>query len=402
MSMMMRYCPVCEEPWLTISQRPPITLYSQEFIEGDYQHVVACPDCGMVYASASPAVNYDLDSKYAVPEASGSGENEMERRRLWETVRILENLTDEGNATTRYVKRALLSKDSTILDIGCTRGGMLEALTLAGYTNVMGLDPSAACVEVCHKKGLRAVQGTLSDPLQWKFDLVIMSHVLEHVWDVPGALKKVHQLLKPDGKFYIEVPDASRYLEFLTIPFLDLNREHVNHFSAPLLGDALHRAGLERGIQLGGTRNIQFATGAYPALFAIGGKGPTRPSTVLVGDHGLKDSLKKYVEQSENMMTQLNRQLALQLVPGDEVAVWGYGEFAQQLLRTNAMKAVKIVQVVDNNPRKVGLKMNGVVVEYPQMLRPEIPVVIASIVNRESIYKNARQLGIENRMVVLQ
>jgi SAM-dependent methyltransferase len=246
---------------------------------------------------------------------------------------------------------------------------------------------------VCHSKGLRAIQGTLADPLQWKFDLVILSHVLEHVWDVPGALRKVNQFLKPDGKFYIEVPDASRYLEFLTIPFLDLNREHVNHFSAPLLGDALHRAGLERGDQLGGTRNL---------LFAIGGKVQGRISPLLVGDHKLKELLREYVVVSENLLTQLNRQIALQLVPGDEVAVWGYGEFAQQLLRTPAMQGLKIVQVVDSNPRKVGLMMNGVAVEYPQMLRPGIPVVVASIVNRESIYQSARKLGLENRMVVLQ
>ena len=37
-------------------------------------------------------------------------------------------------------------------------------------------------------------------------------------------------LLKTNGVLYIEVPDATAYVEFLYSPFQDFNTEHINHF----------------------------------------------------------------------------------------------------------------------------------------------------------------------------
>jgi len=380
---MTRNCPVCD------SDRHQL-IRQQDFSDGQFQELVSCGDCGMVFARISPKVDYGTGSMYAMGGAGGSGETPMERQRLWETVRIIENVP--------------VAKQATILDVGCARGGMLEALTTAGYLNVMGMDPSAGCVAACHRKGLRAVQGTLEDEFKWKFDLVILSHVLEHVWDVPASLKQVHRLLKPGGLYYIEVPDAEQYVANVTVPFLEINREHVNHFSRKTLGNALRMAGLARGEVLGGTRDIRLVTGCHPAIFAIGREAEKKSTTLdILPDFDLIDKMRSYISMSEKELEAINMRLIGLWPKGAEIAIWGYGELAQQLLRIEAVRRARVVQVVDSDPGKIGRQVNdeGLVVEYPNMLRPGIPVLIASVMAREGIYKAGVSMGLKDRMVAI-
>jgi SAM-dependent methyltransferase len=42
--------------------------------------------------------------------------------------------------------------------------------------------------------------------IEKKFDVIICSHVLEHVSDISGLIRKLKELLKPDGVIYAEVP----------------------------------------------------------------------------------------------------------------------------------------------------------------------------------------------------
>ena len=63
----------------------------------------------------------------------------------------------------------------------------------------------------------------------------MLSHVLEHIIDVQGAVAGLRSLVKPGGLVYIEVPDAARYHDHLVAPFHDFNTEHINHFSVGTL-----------------------------------------------------------------------------------------------------------------------------------------------------------------------
>lgn len=41
------------------------------------------------------------------------------------------------------------------------------------------------------------------------FDIVLAEHVIEHLTDVIKVIEEVHRILKPGGRFYIEVPHFS-------------------------------------------------------------------------------------------------------------------------------------------------------------------------------------------------
>ena len=79
------------------------------------------------------------------------------------------------------------------------------------------------------------------------FDAITMWHVLEHVHDLHGYMKKLKSLLKPGGKLFIAVPnytsyDAAKYKQFWAA--YDVPR-HLYHFSPKSMKDLFSLHGLK-------------------------------------------------------------------------------------------------------------------------------------------------------------
>lgn len=92
-------------------------------------------------------------------------------------------------STLGLVKKALPA-GGKVMDIGCGEGTFLRILNEAGYETI-GLEPSRSAVARARENGLNVSAGRLDDPVQFeKADLVLMSHVLEHIADVPAALRR--------------------------------------------------------------------------------------------------------------------------------------------------------------------------------------------------------------------
>src|SRR5262249_33713376 len=108
---------------------------------------------------------------------------------------------------------ARVPRGARVLDIGCSTGSLLAALRRHGFGDVRGLDPSPACAaSAARVHGVPVDVGTLRrvPPGIGTFDCVCLTGVLEHVWDVDGAMAAITSLLRPGGTVYVEVPDASR------------------------------------------------------------------------------------------------------------------------------------------------------------------------------------------------
>ncbi len=355
-------CPSCGD-----SKKQRLMMHAQQFTEQTSQIVVACPVCGMVYADRSPEIDYANESKYAIPGATGEGESEQEQRRLDELVGII---------------RPNLKTDSKIMDVGCARGGLLQALRRAGLVKVVGLDPSIECVTACLNKGVFADHGNLSTmdsfAIKGVWDCIILSHVLEHLWDVPAALRTIERALAPNGIAYIEVPDALKYEA--RIPFLEVNREHVNHFSLTHLIRAITNAGLD--IDSAGNRYFVHFSTPIPSVYVIARK-PVKSLSASIGT---------FLYNSQLILDEMDHQLQRVIKPGEEIIVYGNGEFAQSLMKTRAIGRARIRQILDRNPKKG---------ENPKQCLPTFPIVIASVVNRESIQSDITRLGLLNPVITV-
>jgi SAM-dependent methyltransferase len=120
-----------------------------------------------------------------------------------------------NNYMIPYYMDNILPKDknTSILDIGCGYGQMLASLKRKGYTNLHGIDVAPDAVDFCQRQNLDVV--AVDDIVYFnnteKYDLIIMSHVLEHIEKskVIEILKHIRtKLLKSGGAFLLMVPNA--------------------------------------------------------------------------------------------------------------------------------------------------------------------------------------------------
>lgn len=114
------------------------------------------------------------------------------------------------------------SRQTSILDVGCSGGALLKDLTVKGYENSLGADISQLAVELCQQQGLKVdlMDGSSLSFEHNRFDVLIASDILEHVENDGAALKSWYDVLKPGGLLIIFVP---------AFMFLWSNHDEVNH-----------------------------------------------------------------------------------------------------------------------------------------------------------------------------
>jgi SAM-dependent methyltransferase len=97
---------------------------------------------------------------------------------------------------------------ASLLDLGCGDGQFLEWARSAGWRAV-GVDPDPKAVAVARSRGLDVHLGSIDelDPAQQQFDMITLSHVIEHVCNPIAVIKKCHRLLKTNGRIWIETPN---------------------------------------------------------------------------------------------------------------------------------------------------------------------------------------------------
>lgn len=116
----------------------------------------------------------------------------------------------------RYLEKIVPSDKSTkILDIGCGFGQLLLKLRERGYVNSKGIDISKEACDCCKSQGIKAEKikdiADYCKKTKEKYDLIIMSHVLEHIEkeEIVKTLIDIRKhLLTEKGKLCIIVPNA--------------------------------------------------------------------------------------------------------------------------------------------------------------------------------------------------
>jgi SAM-dependent methyltransferase len=176
------------------------------------------------------------------------------------------------NDHVRFVWPGAEERDP-VLDVGCGGGSFLAALGRRGV-RVIGLDSSPRAAQVAWRaNGVPAAAGLLPQApfAPQSFGVVTLFHVLEHLPDPCSHLHSAHRLLRPDGRLYVQVPNASCW-QFLLFGELwsgiDVPR-HLVHFRAGDLEQLLEQCGyrvLRRKFFSLRDNPAGFATSLFPQL----------------------------------------------------------------------------------------------------------------------------------------
>ena len=134
-----------------------------------------------------------------------------------------------------------------LLDVGCNEGRGLEFYQNHGYS-AEGLELNSKAAEVARGKGFVVHGSTLEAfATEKKYDVVVLSNVLEHSLNPADMLRAIYHLLNANGQVWISCPNSQSWLRSAFgrfwinwhVPF------HVVHFSSSTLSALLKKSQFE-------------------------------------------------------------------------------------------------------------------------------------------------------------
>ena len=388
-----RSCPTC-------GSRTAEVLHLQDFassvdlVSESQVEIVSCSQCGCGFSDVELDQStldqaYQKTSKYADMSVFDTENSQAEVNNSFDSPWDVERLS----ITADWLASQFPDKHIRVLDAGCAQGTLLAMLKARGFANLTGLDPSPLAIDSMMRRfGISGVAVSFCSPTQdlIDFDLVILSHVLEHIADVESAVRGLSQVLRPGGMCYLEVPDATRYHEYLVAPFHDFNNEHINHFSLPCLSSLMTAHGFE--LQFASTKEVPIAPGVlYPAVLGLWKK----TGVIMSGfsfDSDLRTALTQYISLSDRLLQRIEDSLA-QTVGDGQILIWGAGNLAMKLLTSPSLDKSRIVGLVDGSRQRQGTVIGGYTVQAPEDFRSfSGTVLVMSLHHKEAIQSDARSI----------
>jgi SAM-dependent methyltransferase len=222
-----------------------------------------CAGCGLTCYSPRPD-DSDLEAKYRfLGQAEKNTATDVAADADWlRAERIFQAVS------------AVQARPARVLDVGGGDGRMMLPFLAQG----------ARCFLVDYKNsthmGIERLGSTLAEvPTTMTFDVIICTHVLEHVAHPRRLLEAIIQRMHPDSALYVEVP-IEVFRNNAWNPILAEPVTHVNFFTA----DSMRRLLLLVGYQAG---NVEEGEGTYegrplPVIRAVATKGNS--ATMTYGD----------------------------------------------------------------------------------------------------------------------
>jgi SAM-dependent methyltransferase len=312
---------------------------------------------------------------------------------------------ERADALAEFMSR-VISLDARVYDVGCSTGTLMELLHRRGFADVRGCDPLESAVVVAREhRGLDVEQGWVGSLEATRFvDVIVLSHVFEHVLELRDAVEKIRDRLTVGGALVVEVPDASRFADFVHAPFQDFNTEHVNHFSPYNLSYLLRQFGfVEECLE-----QVMIRSGPehpYPAIRGCWRVGEVEdastPDRASVDRH--REALARYAAVSEQLFAGIDQRIAAEV--GDESFVlWGAGQLATKILSRASFPKEGLAFIVDAAPTRQGQRLGTFEVLAPASVKPAdwpTKIVAGSIFAETSIEKAARALGVDAEVIAL-
>jgi hypothetical protein len=212
----------------------------------------------------------------------------------------------------------------------------------------------------------------VGDDLPGNVDVMLASHVLEHIYDLPEAMERITKSIKPGGVLIVDGPDTTGILQDWNMPIMDFNTKHINHFS------------LINYLDLG--RNYGYT--------AIGVE-----HYRLQGAYSWRIEFLKGANLGSACMLKVESRLgdfftSLKGWEGKPINIWGMGDITWHIL---SKMDLNVQNYIDNDPAYRGKTYNG----KPVLERPDndYPILILAQGQRERLVFNILSMGINNRIV---
>jgi SAM-dependent methyltransferase len=192
-----------------------------------------CGNCGLVYQSQDESHASD-PAFYATTYRKIYQSSEAPTQKdLWVQSQRAQHLIDVVHSTGK-------TEIENMLDVGASAGVLLGAFRRAFGCQVTGVEPGEAYRKVAQSKDIRMfpLLANLIDSDPERFNLVSLSHVLEHLPDPVGTLRTIREKLLTDkGLLLLEVPNFYAHDSY--------ELAHLACYTPHTLSEVVRQAGFE-------------------------------------------------------------------------------------------------------------------------------------------------------------
>lgn len=359
----------------------------------NHYDLVSCENCGMLFADIG-VTKEDVDNYYV-------------------NCNMYDNKSDvqKGvyNEVCELYYRAIepyITKKSRIIDIGCGSGEFLRYLKDKGYENVYGMDPAKESVQKLEDSGIKGTVCSIYDEIPKElinsFDVVVCTFVFEHLLLPDICLKNMLRLMDTKGIFYIAVPAAEGYKDYLREEPNYFNQEHINYFTVKTLDYFCARNGLQRCSPEKECYHVMCPAFPEMAISVVYRKSGNVVFEMERDDSGERSAELYFskIDQKHQWQKNLVKDL---LKEESKLIIWGTGAFASSFIKEIPELLNQVICFVDNDVRKQENTFFGKTVISPKELKryQEVPIVVCVMIDSQRIKEQMETLNLSNSTLFL-
>ena len=213
-----------------------------------------------------------------------------------------------------------------------------------------------------------------------KYDCLILSHVLEHIYDINKFIETISLNINDNGLLYIEIPNAEYYDKITDIcPLQEINIEHINFFSKYALNKLL----IKHNYYTVSLIDDYFMIKDYKYYVIRGIFSKNKQNT------SFKNYLYNGTEQmSKYSFTNLNNY--------KNIYVYGCGQFLFKIF-DNICNNVNVINVIDDNPCYLNKKISNVVVinyeMYSEISNDGDVILLTSLIHDQTLKSKLQKIN---------
>jgi len=350
--------------------------------------IVTCDECGSVYIDTEATQKhycayYDSGYSKTISYSDTFGDN----------------VTNQYFDTIYSCIEKYISSESHILDMGAGRGEFCTYLLNKGYKNVLAVEPSSVNCKYIKNCGINCSQDdtfSINENLKNTFDLIILSHSLEHILDFRLALMNVKSMLKKDAVIYIEVPNSTRYADAKFPSYFFLTYEHILHLTQRTFENIANVYGITLL-----ESNSYLKCKSYHVINGIFKNNGSFLNVVYTDE--TKIAVEYYFHYSKKKLSPKIQKLESSQ---EKLILWGIGASTAQLLN-DTFDHCNIIQLIDSNASRQGIEFEMLhktfTVESPsKLVDEEATIVVLPIMYKNSIISQIQSMGFTNNIITLE
>ena len=181
--------------------------------------VMYCGHCGVYFVFPQPTLS-ELNQKYVpgyfVPFLSDA-EKILKTWKEWETTgRTFSSTGKQFSLVFQWLDslgfdayESQFSRNRKMLDIGCATCGLMAEFINRRW-DAEGIEVSPEIIAFDKRMGFDVVQGPV-EQVKYpgaEFNLITMTHVIEHLPNPKRTLQEIYRILAPNGKLFIRTPNC--------------------------------------------------------------------------------------------------------------------------------------------------------------------------------------------------